>query len=655
MHIGCVGMEMLVKNIYLIQAGEKITAKQQTAYLPYAVGTIAAQAWSNELVKSAFSLQRIVFLREPINQVLNSLNNPFMVAFSCYIWNYEYNKVVAKEIKNKFSKCIVVFGGHSVPSGTSLLEECEYIDILIHGEGEEIFEKLLCSLAENTDLSEIPNISYRGINHNPLQNDHKLITGCNYPSPYKMGCFDNIIQENPDILFYGLLETNRGCPNNCAFCDWGPKKESVRMFSLERVKGDIDWFSDNKIVYSWIADANFGQFKRDLQITDWLIDAKKRSGYPNHIYINYTRHNDQNVFEMTTRFSQVDLSRSTTISMQTLSDEALNNIGRKNMTMKRFSELITLYKKAQIPTYSELILGLPGETYESFTNGIDKLLESGQHSAINVYDCVLLTNSILADKDYIKKHEIKAVRVPFVQEHSEILTDEITEYSNVVISTKSLPFEDWVKCKLFTFAVQSLHCLGLSRCFAVYLHNEKHIAYSDFYIKLLEWFFDHPSSLGWEVFDEILKRVQKMSSGTNVQYYHNDQFGKGRWFLEEGAFLSFISDIDRFYNEISVFLKTFGIKKDILEQLLEYQKISICIPGNKRSETMFDYDFYHYFVNSYNNDNSALKRIKHILKISSGDSFSDPKEYAREVLWYGRRLVKTLSTSNPTFVEIDIC
>ncbi len=645
---------MSLKNIYLVQAGEKFSAKNKTAYLPYAAGAIASQAWSNEIVKNAFKLDRIIFLREPIEQILNSVQDPFLVGFSCYLWNSEYNNAVAKAIKAVFPKCIVVFGGHNVPSDTSLLEECDYIDILVHKEGEEVFEKILCCLANNMNLSEVPNISYRGDDNTLVQTARTAITGCDYPSPYTGGFFDSIIRDNPDVSFSGILETNRGCPNNCAFCDWGPRKDKVRMFPLERIKGDIEWLSEHRIEYVWEVDANFGQFERDSLITDWLIAAKKRNGYPNRIYMNYAKYNNHHVFELARRFSEVDLSKSTTISLQTLSDEVLNNIGRSNMTLKHFSELITLYMKARIPAYSELILGLPGETYESFTAGMGKLLESGQHSGIEVYDCNLLANSTLADMDYIREHGIKAVHVPFFTQHSEATTDDIVEYSDIVISTNSLQSEDWVRCKIFANAIQSLHCLGLLRCFAIYLHNENELAYNDFYEKLIEWYFNHPLTLGYEVFNKMHEILQKMTSGVNVQYYYNENFGNVRWFLDEGAFLCFISDFDRFYNETSDFLKVFDIEDDIFEQLLAYQKNIICIPNNKYSEMLLDYDFFHYFINSLNNEYKPLKKIKHIIKISSGDSFSDLSDYAREVLWYGRRLVKTLSTSNPKFVTIDI-
>jgi len=643
---------MGLKNIYLVQAAEQFSGNIKAAYLPYAAGTVAAKAWSNKKVQKSFNLDRIIFLREPLEQLTRSLDNPFLIGFSCYIWNYEYNKAAAKKIKKAFPGCLVLFGGHNVTSDTSLLEECDYIDILVHGEGEEVFEKLLCSLASGENLSDTPNISYRSDSLTIIQTARAVITGFDYPSPYTTGIFDRIIGEFPDIQFSAILETNRGCANDCAFCDWGPHKTKVRMFPIERVKGDIDWFSKNRIDYIWGADANFGQFERDAQIAEWMIAAKKSNNYPSRIKVNYAKYNNRNVFDLAKRFSDADLSKSTTISFQTLSDEALKNVGRSNMTMDHFSELIKLYRAADIPTYTELILALPGETYNSFTQGIGKLLDSGQHSVIEVYDCVLLANSTLSDKNYMKQHEIKTVHVPFVLYHCEVVEEEVIEYSDIVISTKSMPPEDWVKCKLFSIAVQSLQCLGLLRCFSIYLHNEKHIEYSDFYRNLVQWYLCHPGTLGFDVFSKINELLQKMPFGINLQYYYNKQYGDVRWYLDEGAFFRFISDIDRFYEEITDFLNTFNMPQDILEQLIVYQKSIICIPDNKGFVLSQNYDFYNYILHSMNNDYSPLQKIDNTVTVSPTVKFTNLTEYAREVVWYGRRLGKTVYTNNPECVRI---
>ena len=96
--------------------------------------------------------------------------------------------------------------------------------------------------------------------------------------------------------------------------------------------------------------------------------------------------------------------------MQTLNDEALKNIGRKNLNHERLCEEIIRYNSLDIPTYTEIILGIPGETYDSFCEGMNKLLKAGQHNSIIVFNCELLLNSPMGQKETIEKFKIKSVK-----------------------------------------------------------------------------------------------------------------------------------------------------------------------------------------------------------------------------------------------------
>ena len=65
----------------------------------------------------------------------------------------------------------------------------------------------------------------------------------------------------------------------------------------------------------------------------------------------------------------------------------------------------------KVETYSDLILGLPGETYESFRNGVDKLIRLGQHNRIQFNNLTILPNAEMGNPDYLKKFEMVTVAV----------------------------------------------------------------------------------------------------------------------------------------------------------------------------------------------------------------------------------------------------
>ena len=160
------------KNIYLIQP---TFMSDSSVYLPYAIGALASYAWSFEDISENYELKKVFFLREKILEIIDSLESPFMVGFSNYIWNFEYNKQLARLIKNVFPECIIVFGGPQISETMNLLVHCNYIDILIYYEGEVAFRDLLRAYINNTGLDTINNISYRSFSGDIIDTSLRVV------------------------------------------------------------------------------------------------------------------------------------------------------------------------------------------------------------------------------------------------------------------------------------------------------------------------------------------------------------------------------------------------------------------------------------------------------------------------------------------------
>jgi radical SAM superfamily enzyme len=71
------------------------------------------------------------------------------------------------------------------------------------------------------------------------------------------------------------------------------------------------------------------------------------------------------------------MNKGVTLAFQTMSPVASKNVERTNVSMQHYTDLMKRYNAADIPTYTELILGLPGETYRSFADGMNMLMEAG--------------------------------------------------------------------------------------------------------------------------------------------------------------------------------------------------------------------------------------------------------------------------------------
>lgn len=631
------------KNIYLVQVSAVYGESVKTAYLPYASGCLAAYAWSDEKIADNYNLGRFIFIRENIDHAIDSLEDPFLVGFSSYIWNMEYNREFARRLKEKYPQCIVIFGGHNVEPHGKDLTDMPWCDIVMHGEGEKPFKDLLLTYIDNGSLADVNSISYR--------DDGKIVTTektppCNiedFPSPYLSGCFDSIIEESgisPSVIW----ETNRGCPNRCAFCDWGALKAKVRHFPMERIRAELDWMVKNKVEYVYCADANFGLFPRDTEIADLIIKYRDTYGYPQVFKTNYTKNRDEVVFEISNKLINKGIGKSPTLSFQSLSPRVLSAIGRSNMELEHFKNLMIKYNSANVPVYSELILGLPEETYDSFADGICTLLDCGQHTCIGIYPCELLPNSLLADPSYMQKYGIKTVRTPFSQYHCKPAADDVSELSNIIVSTNSMSIEDWRRSFIFSICVQAFHNLGLTRALAIYLRHDKNISYKDFYEKLIHWLDNQPDdSASGGAYAHLKQLTVDVSEGRgtfSVPYGENEII---TWSFEEYIFFRISRELNRFFDELAEFVKVFDIEKNIFDGLMSYQKHIIRQPFESRITIDSEYDFYGYFNRIYSGDYLPLKNEKTTI-ISEGTEFRSWDEYARICIWYGRRDDAQLNT-----------
>ncbi len=633
-----------MKNIYFVQVGFEFDG---SVYLPYAIGTIIAYCQKDARIKSEYNFSDIIFKREKLASAMEKISDPFIVAFSCSVWNMEYNKALAKMVKEKSPGCTVVFGGHSVNEDASLLESEDYIDILVFGEGEMTFAGLLKNLLSG-NIGDTDNIAYRE-NGCTIRTSRSLCKSLDeLPSPYLSGIFDKIIAENKGVEFLSVLETNRGCPYSCAYCDWCAGKK-MRFFPIEKVKEEIRWLSENKIAYCFCADSNFGMFERDVEIAQWLIQAKKSNGYPEVFRPCYEKNSADRVFKICSMLNSVGMDKGATMAYQTLSDEALSNIGRKNLTMEHFSSLMQKYNEAGIPTYSELILGLPGETKESFCKGICRLLENGQHNSLSVYHCEVLPNSELALPEFIEKHKIEVIKVAFNHIHSAPKKDEeVSEYSYLVRSTATMSREDWVNANLFSCCVQCFHSLGLLRFFAMYLHTESKVSYFDFYSALLDYILNSNGRLYklWSSF-----RAKYETSLEGDWNYYNESFGNVTWFFEEGAFIEVACDYEEYMKELLPFLKSFGIEEDLFSQLLSYQKLLLRKPHDTASSGKFTYSFPGYFENITAGRAACLENKNITVTVTPKIHYEKTADYAKETVWFGRRRGATVYGSNEISVK----
>ncbi len=626
------------KNIYMVQASNTYAGNGfKAAYLPYAAGLLVAYAFTEKIIKENYDFKRFIFTREITDNAVESLENPSVVGFSNYIWNTRYNLVLAEKIKSKYPDCVIIFGGHNVPPDNSFLEKYPFIDFLVHAEGEEAYRSLLIELLkENPDYSVINNISYRTNESECFKTPTETLSKTDYPSPYLTGLFDKIFEENPDMQLDAILETSRGCPRSCAYCDWGCNSQKVKLYPIERIFAEIDWMAEHNVKFIWGADANFGAYDRDMEIVDYFISVREKTGCPERLRINYSMKDPQRVLDISRKLEKYGLSKEgATLSFQSLDPTVLENIGRKNMSMEKFTELNGLYKAEGITTYSELILGLPGETYESFCKGFGTLLAAGQHRLITVYNCELLPNSPMADPEYMKKHGIITAEIDSFLAHTAE-DDEVIEKTTYVIGTNTMSVSEWINTNIFSTMTESYHHLGILMLISIFLFHERKIPYEVFYNRIIDFAKGNPYSIAGQAYSKLYEFYAAIARSESPKLYTNGLFGDLTWLPKKVSHLETIYRIDEFYDEIKPVLSEMFADDEMLEELILLQKTILKLPYKNNFSVDFNYDWKDYYLHTLTDKYSPLKKKRIRANINNSVHRDNWKDYAVESVWFGR-------------------
>lgn len=615
-------------------------------FVPYAVGSLQAYAETIPEIRENFNFQQPLFLRKDPVEVVDGMEEPAIVGLSCYLWNWEYNKELAKVIRNAFPECLIVFGGAQVPNDSKdFFAEHPYVDILVHGEGEFAFASILLeSLSLHPDYTHIAGLSVRREYLGAVKTapSVRIMDLSVLPSPYLSGVFDFLLGSS--FLLNASQETTRGCPYACTYCDWGGDsyKKVVRM-SEQRILAEFEWFGKNKVEYLFNCDANYGISSLDYVRTVSMLEIRaKYGGYPQKFRMCTAKNSDDRIFEITKLLSDAGMNKGATLSFQSMDDTTLETVKRKNIKMDKFSELMDRYRAAGIATYTELIMGMPGETYESSRKGIDTLFEE-QADTVNlyVYACTLLPNSEMNNPFYSRLNGIQSVRMPLLLAHSTPEA-ELSEYQNVIVGTNSMSPEDWQRTYVFYWAVQCMHCLGLTPQIAILFHKMFGVKYSDFYEKLIDHFTNKAGSLVGADIALVRDVVSQAVKGGRLDLVI-PKFGETCWPLEEATFLNFVTNKGSFYQEIRSFVDEYAcnlgilIEKEIFDDLILYQSSLVKDPNIAELSVFLKYDLHGYFCKVRDCD-VILDKVPLRLQIKGDRNFEgDLETYAREVVWFGRK------------------
>lgn len=288
---------------------------------------------------------------------------PCAVGFCCYIWNIERVLSLCRSLKERLPLVKIILGGPEVSfNEKDILLKNKCVDFILSGEGEMALPLLVSSLSKNEEIKE-GLASYI--------KDGKFIKGeyqifSQELSPY--------CQEYLDALDgrISYMESSRGCPFSCSFCLSGSEKK-VRFFSMDKVKKEMLLLANSGSQTVKFVDRTFNCNKnRALEILSF-IKEKYGNEIPDGVCFHFEIAADILDGEMLFAISQMPKgSVQFEVGIQSFNEETLLKINRKTNLKKLCENVKALVSFGNCHIHTDLIAGLPYESYASFRESFNK-------------------------------------------------------------------------------------------------------------------------------------------------------------------------------------------------------------------------------------------------------------------------------------------
>jgi radical SAM superfamily enzyme YgiQ (UPF0313 family) len=440
-------------------------------------------------------------------QLAEASDEPAIFLFSNYVWCHEENLRLSAHVKRLNPANVTIHGGPDTPAyeidNQRYFRDNPHVDVTVRGEGEVTFAEILQAFDGNLEslevLKDVPGLSYRSATGVVRTGDRDRITELDsLPSPYLTGLFDVFAGGGLSII----IETNRGCPYGCTFCDWGSATLSrIRKFDLDRVMAELEWAATNQIEAVYAADANFGIFERDVEIAERVAELNRQHGFPRDFTTNYAKNTVKHLRPIIETLAGAGILTEGKVSLQSMDTETLLTIKRSNIKLEKYDALSTEFREARLPLHVELMMGLPGSTVASFSSDLQECIDRSMPAY--VYPTVVLPNSPMNEPSYREENGIAVAPGEFLRE------------------AKSFSRDDYERME----QLRSLFILndkyGVMRQIGLYVQHEAGLRQIDLYARLFDAARQSPER--WATIRYVLVSTPELMGAP----------GSWRWFIDE--------------------------------------------------------------------------------------------------------------------------
>jgi len=370
------------------------------------------------------------YLDPPEMNTLDSIldQDPDIICFSMYVWSSAYMIKIAKYLRERAPNAVFVAGGADIRHQTheQYMQDHPWFDYVIYGAGEDAFVRLVDLLFENKttalDLLNVPNLIYRDRQGRAVKTKHEVYKGTAFTelSPWLQHESEvrrdaAYIRDHCKSEVHAAWEPDRGCPYKCSFCDWGyglHNKVTKKKFRFEQ---ELDLFKQLDATIM-ITAANVGMFPEDIQYMEYIYQHDIK-----HLDPSWAKNQKKQVVEIWKKQIEITGELRAYTSIQSINQTVLDNIDRPCMPWPEVKNMLLEFRQQghQVKFYPEVIVGLPGETIDSWDHMMYEFMDMFPLYHIRQYEWLVLPNSPGGSKQYQDKFklDVRCTRSPHSSSH----------------------------------------------------------------------------------------------------------------------------------------------------------------------------------------------------------------------------------------------
>jgi radical SAM superfamily enzyme YgiQ (UPF0313 family) len=362
--------------------------------VPLAAGYLKLFARNRGLEKAGYQID---LLPPPLANTLGDRGlveeilsrQPWMVGFTCYVWNVERSLWIAERLKQQRPELRIVLGGPEITADNHRVLGHPAVDYAVLGEGEQTFAELLEALLRERrgTRSTTKRKAESRKRSTDVQNETPL-SAFRFPlfpasldevsSPYLEGILDAADEK---VMF---LETMRGCTFRCKFCYYPKGYDRIHLLSPEKIAASLRHAVERGAHEVVLLDPTLNQ-RPDF---DGFLRLLAQNNPDRQLaFFGELRAEGIDAAKAdllrAANFSEVE------IGLQSVDPHAQELMGRK-INLQAFERGARAMRDAGIAVRVDLILGLPGDTVDSVRRSIDFLHRSGLYSAVQVFNLSIL-------------------------------------------------------------------------------------------------------------------------------------------------------------------------------------------------------------------------------------------------------------------------